>query len=345
MSRIKQQFKFLKSIAPPASQKANFRRILQSKIALESSAFPSQSVFAHSRQGIRTAPAFALAIIITLIGSGSGISYAAQNAIPGETLYTVKLAIEQARVAVTPGKKAKAELHLGFASRRLHEIERLIEQNGSAHTAVNDAFVRYEDELDETEALAIQDPMLAQDIALIIGETTESHKRTLKRVALKAHARSFNGDFDDELDDAYEHAESKDDAVLYAALAATSTPPAMIPPMIKEKSRKKWESIEYEMKKIEGERFASVVPENNAAVATGTAAALITAQERIHKAKTRWENGEYREALKHSIEARELVKEAEKIEKERKKERKQEERKRQEENRDEDKDDEDEDGD
>lgn len=319
MSRIKQQFKLLRSIAPPASQKAHFRRILQSRITLDSSALPARSMFVRIAQSMRAAHALALAVIITIIASGSGVSFAAQNAIPGETLYKVKLATEQVRAAVTPGKKARAELHLGFASRRLSEVEQLIEHNGNAHAAVNEALARYENELDESEALAMQDPALAQAIAPIIGETTESHKQTLKRVAKKAHARSFNGDFDNKLDDAYEYAESKDDAVLYAALAATSTPPTMVSPAIKEKSRKKWESIEYEIKEMEAARVTGVASEG--AITTGTAAAFNTAQERISEAKTRWENGEYREALKHSIEARELVKKAEKIEKEKNKER------------------------
>lgn len=327
MSHIKKQFKLLRFITPSPSQKENFRRVLQGRITLDSSALPAQSMFVRIAQSMRAAHALALAVIITIITSGSGVSFAAQNAIPGETLYKVKLATEQVRAAVTPGKQARAELHLGFASRRLSEVEQLIERNGNAHAAVNEALARYENELDESEALAMQDPALAQAIAPIIGETTESHKQTLKRVAKKAHARSFNGDFDNKLDDAYEYAESKDDAVLYAALAATSTASTMISPAIKEKSRKKWESIEYEIKEMEAARVTGAASENT--TTTGTATAFNTAQERISEAKTRWENGEYREALNHSIEARELVKKAEKIEKEKNKgrEREKEERK------------------
>ncbi len=336
MNRIKQQFKLLRSIAPDASRNTNFRRILQSRVMLESRALPARSIFAHIGQSMRATHALALAVIIALTASGSGVSFAAQNAIPGETLYPVKLATERARIAVTPGKKTKAELHLGFASRRLNEIEQLIEQNGDAHAAISETLTRYENELDESETFSMQDPLLAQALAPLVGETTESHKQTLKRVAQKAHIRSFDGDLDDVFDDAYEHAESKDDAVLYAALAATSTPPTVISPVIKEKSRKKWESIEYEMKKMGAARVAPAVPEST--IATGTAAALTTAQERIDEAKTRWENGEYREALERSIEARELVKKAEKIEKEKRKENEREKSRQREESRDETKD-------
>ncbi|MEK7488000.1 MAG: DUF5667 domain-containing protein [Patescibacteria group bacterium] len=338
MNRIKRQCKLLRSIAPDASRKANFRRMLESRVALESSSLPARSVYAHIMRTMRSAPALALAMIITLVGSGSGVSFAAQNTIPGETLYGVKLATEQIRVAVAPGKKAKAELHLRFASRRLEEIEQLIEQNGSAHAAVSEALVRYEDELDESEALATHDPALAQAITPLIGETTESHKRVLTRVAQKARAQSLNGGLDDELDNAYKHAESNDDAVLYVALDTPSTVPALLPPVIKEKSRKKWESVEYEIKRMEAARAIPVAPENTAVIATGTIDAFTTAQTRIGEAKTRWENGEYREALKHSIEARELMKEAGKKENEEKREREREKNKREKEGRDENKD-------
>lgn len=327
MNRIKRQCKLLRSIAPDASQKAGFRRVLASKVMLESSSLPVRGVFEHIIRTLRAAPALALAMIITLVGSGSGVSFAAQNTIPGETLYEVKLATEQIRIAVTPGKKAKAELHLRFASRRLEEIERLIEQNGSTHIAVSETLVRYEDELDESEVLATRDAAVAQAIAPIIGETTESHKKVLERVAKKARAQSFNGGLDDELNNAYEHAESKDDAILYAALDAPSTPPAILPPMLKEKSRKKWESVEYEIKKMEEARAVPIVLENNTSSATGTTNTFATAQTHIGEAKTRWENGEYREALKHSIEARKLMKEAGKTEKEKRKERERDENK------------------
>ncbi|MCR4323240.1 MAG: DUF5667 domain-containing protein [Candidatus Azambacteria bacterium] len=321
MSNFKKQFKLLRAITPDASRKESFRHILQSKVVFEATTMPAQSIFTYMRRTIRTVPALVFALIITLIGSGSGISYAAQNAIPGESLYGIKLATEQARIVITPNKQTKAELHLSFASRRLDELEQLIEQNGSPHVAVSETLTRYEHELNESEALAINDPLLAQAISLIIGETTESHKQTLRRVSEKAHARLIDGDFDDEFNDAYEHAESKDDAVLYAALTATSTPSATIPLVIREKSRKKWESIEDDMKKIEGAHSAPGTAENNTTtIATGTTAALTTAHASINEAKTNWENGEYAEALKYSIEAREHVKKAGKIEKERKKE-------------------------
>lgn len=310
MSRIKRQFKLLRSIVPLASKKADFRHILESKVARESSALSSRSAFMRIAWSMRTAPALALAIIITLIGSGSGISFAAQNAIPGETLYPVKLATERARMTFTPNKKAKAELHLQFASRRLHEVERLISENRQPQINVSDVLKDYKNEFDESESLAIQDPKLAQDLAPIIGETTESHKHILAIIAKKAHEQ-FDGDFDNELTNAYEHAESKDDAVLYAALAATSTPPTAIPSIIKEKSRKKWESIEREMKKMEAVRSAPATPEHSTVTATGTDTTLITAQAIIDTAKTQWESGDYRHALDNSIEARALIKEAE----------------------------------
>ncbi len=313
MRRIKQQFKLLRIIAPDASQKEHFRRILQSKITRESRALPACGMLIRMARNMRTAPALALAIIITLVGSGSGVSYAAQNAIPGETLYRVKLVTERARVAVTQDTKAKAELHLQFASRRLYEIERLIEQNGGAQAAISETLMRYEDELDEGEVLAMQDPILAQDITSIIGETTESHKRILERVAEKAHEKSLDNDLNDEFDNAYEHAESKDDNILFTALSATSTSNTVLSATIIEKSRKKWKSIEYKKKEVESNLKRFISENNRDETLTEADIALDNAQMSIKEARVRWEDGKYREALEYSLESRSLVKEAEKI--------------------------------
>ena len=50
------------------------------------------------------------------------------SSLPGDVLYPVKLAAEQARLAVTIRHVARARLHLAFAERRLMEIDALLHQ-------------------------------------------------------------------------------------------------------------------------------------------------------------------------------------------------------------------------
>ncbi len=64
-----------------------------------------------------------LLIAAALLLGGTGV--AAQSAIPGETLYPVKITIEAARLAATFDEPSKAELHLEFSRQRVAEIREL----------------------------------------------------------------------------------------------------------------------------------------------------------------------------------------------------------------------------
>jgi hypothetical protein len=73
---------------------------------------------------LRSAPA--LAAIVVLVGSGAGISYAAESAVPGDALYAVKIHVNEpvaAALAFTP--EAKAAVNAKIASSRVQEAETL----------------------------------------------------------------------------------------------------------------------------------------------------------------------------------------------------------------------------
>jgi hypothetical protein len=82
-------------------------------------------------------PAFrpALATIIMLaivLLAGGGVVMAAGNSLPGSPLYSVKLATESVRLALTPSALGKAELNAHFANERVDEIIRLAEKGDAA---------------------------------------------------------------------------------------------------------------------------------------------------------------------------------------------------------------------
>lgn len=64
------------------------------------------------------------------IGMG-GLSYAAASAVPGSVLYPVKRAMEETRVALTPGDAGKADALQEMAEERVREMHRLIEMDAS----------------------------------------------------------------------------------------------------------------------------------------------------------------------------------------------------------------------
>ena len=57
-----------------------------------------------------------------IVASGSGTVLAAENSMPEDFLYPVKLATEQAQIALTLSETGKAKLHVKFADRRVTEI-------------------------------------------------------------------------------------------------------------------------------------------------------------------------------------------------------------------------------
>jgi hypothetical protein len=72
-----------------------------------------------------------LAIVLGLCAAGGGTVYAAQDSLPGDAFYRVKLATEQ--VMMWPGDDvAKTERALSFAERRVGEMEALAE-TGRSH--------------------------------------------------------------------------------------------------------------------------------------------------------------------------------------------------------------------
>lgn len=64
----------------------------------------------------------AVVAIFAVLIIGSGTVAAAGNSLPGEPLYSVKLATEAVRLAFTPSDLGKAELYARFADKRVDEI-------------------------------------------------------------------------------------------------------------------------------------------------------------------------------------------------------------------------------
>jgi hypothetical protein len=77
-----------------------------------------------SRQMVARMAFAAIFLVFMLVGS-SGIALASQNSLPGDTLYPVKIGLEQAALAVTTNSVDNTRLHIQFAQRRLLEIQSL----------------------------------------------------------------------------------------------------------------------------------------------------------------------------------------------------------------------------
>jgi len=78
--------------------------------------------------GGRLRPAFAMvsiALVLALLGSVSGIAYAAEASLPGDDLYPVKQVIEQIELGLSQSAEAEAKLWVRLSEERLREAEQL----------------------------------------------------------------------------------------------------------------------------------------------------------------------------------------------------------------------------
>ena len=72
-----------------------------------------------------------LAIVVAVSALGAGTAYASQSSLPGDALYPLKLATEQAGMMLLRDDTTRAERALSFVERRIGEMEVLAEEGRS----------------------------------------------------------------------------------------------------------------------------------------------------------------------------------------------------------------------
>jgi len=72
-----------------------------------------------------------LVIVVAVSALGAGTAYASQSSLPGDALYPLKLATEQAGMMLLRDDAARAERALSLAERRMGEMEALAEEGRS----------------------------------------------------------------------------------------------------------------------------------------------------------------------------------------------------------------------
>ena len=135
------------------------------------------------RRGLRVAAASLAAAMILVLGAGSAVA-ASSSALPGDTLYGVKRAVERVSLAMHRDPVGRAALQLRFAEIRLAEIRDLLAAGRAADEAVDgleDALVAAEEEALHAVALGRDaDALLAH-----VQEMIEKHVSVLTDVLAK----------------------------------------------------------------------------------------------------------------------------------------------------------------
>jgi hypothetical protein len=93
---------------------------------------------------------------LALVGATAGMSVAAQDAIPGDPLYPLKRAIENAATGVQPDEDAKAKVLLANASGRLDEVDQLSRESDDAEV-ISATLQTFSDQASEASELLLSD--------------------------------------------------------------------------------------------------------------------------------------------------------------------------------------------
>jgi len=96
-----------------------------------------QAIFTQKRLAFQFV--IASLLIACMVLSGTGVTAASQWSIPGDTLYPVKITLENTQLALSLSEEHRAQLHLQFAEHRLVEIQTLVIENrfDQLHNTIN----------------------------------------------------------------------------------------------------------------------------------------------------------------------------------------------------------------
>ena len=151
----------------------------------------------YSWFSLRFAMPMAAALMVVL---GTGTVYAAGGALPGDTLYAVKVSVtEPMREVLAFSQTAKADFHTNVVQERLEEAETLVSQGRLTESTTK----ALEENLNKhvaaaqtiTKTLAEGDPDTAADMATALDSSLSAHGAILARLGDDSeddHARQYS---------------------------------------------------------------------------------------------------------------------------------------------------------
>ena len=168
------------------AERARMRALLEQRIA-EGGLVKSPIQFALSPLLVlprMLVPALALVLIV---GVGVGTSYAAEGALPGDLLYTVKLNVNERVVeALAMSLEARADWHAKAAERRMKEAEVLAERGGLSEDARETLEANFERHAERIAAviadMEIKDPVTAAHVSARLESSIEAHSAVIARL-------------------------------------------------------------------------------------------------------------------------------------------------------------------
>jgi len=141
----------------PGFVQASRRRVV-ARVRQEQAArgwFPRlSSIFSHSYMRRAAQLAVVFMMILGMLMMGTGVVFASQSAVPGESLYPVKRMYEQVSISITADEVQRASLSVEFSQRRLIEAEVLVARGNFED--LETALEAYEDQVNQSVDLLLQ---------------------------------------------------------------------------------------------------------------------------------------------------------------------------------------------
>lgn len=106
------------------------------------------------RQSVVRPAMVGVGLLVLVVGGWMTSVSAAYEAVPGDLLYPIKIASEQAQLTIATSDQARAQLHMEFASRRLAEVSSISNSNASDKTGrMKTAVDGFKNEVAETKTV------------------------------------------------------------------------------------------------------------------------------------------------------------------------------------------------
>ena len=192
---IIKKLKNLREIKPSAEWKKSSRDFLLTKIKEEKYSkelFPiqkkswvlgaSELFFSKEFFSLTLKPAVSFASIVALVlGSGFSVS-ASQMALPGDTLYSLKIASERVQVALAFKEESRAKIHVELAGKRLNEVKRIKENTDpDKNQKINIAIDKFQEEIRtvKTQLDNLGEKEEGLEVAKIVDSKTHEYREAL----------------------------------------------------------------------------------------------------------------------------------------------------------------------
>lgn len=207
--KIENLFQDAARVSLTADEKSTGREMLRSYMSLTpmrtKAAKPARTGFfsgAGAYFGVHRAAAVS-SITLAVTFSMVGVSFAAEGALPGDTLYPVKVSVnEEVRAALTPSQESKAKWEAERAERRLAEAEALAEKGelkAEARATVEAEFRKHAAKAQQRVAAIAErddDDHVEAEITAHLEGSLDAHKRIIAAIVKERRGSGKDDDIE-----------------------------------------------------------------------------------------------------------------------------------------------------